>query len=71
MNNSMVETAVGAIVIAIAAGFFMFMYTVGGVGGPASGYQVSASFGSVKGVSRGHGCAHGRHQDRLCHRAVT
>jgi phospholipid/cholesterol/gamma-HCH transport system substrate-binding protein len=53
MNNSMVETAVGAIVIAIAAGFFMFMYTVGGVGGPASGYQVSASFGSVKGVSVG------------------
>lgn len=53
MNNSMVEAAIGAVVIAIAAGFFLFMYSVGGLGGPASGYQVMASFGSVKGVSVG------------------
>ncbi len=53
MNNSMVETAIGAIVVAIATGFFMFMYTVGGLGGHSSGYQVSASFGTVKGVSVG------------------
>jgi phospholipid/cholesterol/gamma-HCH transport system substrate-binding protein len=53
MNNSMVEAAVGAFVIAIAAGFFIFMYSVGGLGGPASGYQVNASFGSVKGISVG------------------
>ena len=53
MNNSMVETAVGAVVIAIAAGFFIFMYSVGGLGGPASGYTVTASFGSVKGISVG------------------
>ena len=53
MNNSMVETAIGAIVVAIASGFFMFMYTVGGLGGHSSGYQVSASFGTVKGVSVG------------------
>lgn len=53
MNNSMIETAVGAVVIAIATGFFIFMYSVGGLGGPASGYKVMASFGSVDGVTVG------------------
>ena len=53
MKNSMVETAIGAIVVAIATGFFIFMYSVGGLGGHSSGYQVSASFGTVKGVTVG------------------
>ncbi|MEM9472594.1 MAG: outer membrane lipid asymmetry maintenance protein MlaD [Pseudomonadota bacterium] len=49
----MTETAVGAFVVAIAVGFFGFMYFVGGLGGPASGYSVKASFGSVDGISVG------------------
>ena len=53
MKNSMAETAVGAFVVAIAAGFFAFMYFVGGLGGPAQGYMVKASFGSVDGISVG------------------
>lgn len=53
MKNSMVETAVGAIVIAIAAGFFIFMYSVGGLGGHSAGYQITAQFGSVNGVGVG------------------
>ena len=35
MKNSMAETAVGAFVVAVAVGFFAFMYFVGGLGGPA------------------------------------
>jgi phospholipid/cholesterol/gamma-HCH transport system substrate-binding protein len=53
MKNSMAETAVGAFVVAIAAGFFVFMYSIGGLGGPAKGYTVKASFGSVNGISVG------------------
>lgn len=53
MKNSMTETAVGAFVVAIAVGFFGFMYFVGGLGGPANGYNVKASFGSVDGISVG------------------
>jgi phospholipid/cholesterol/gamma-HCH transport system substrate-binding protein len=53
MSNSMVETAVGAFVVAVAAGFGVFMYSIGGLGGPASGYAVKASFGSVDGISVG------------------
>lgn len=53
MNNSMVETAVGALVVAVALGFGAFMYSIGGLGGPASGYAVKASFGSVDGITVG------------------
>ncbi len=53
MNNSLFETAVGAVVVAIAIGFGAFMYVVGGLGGPAQGYTLKASFGSVDGISVG------------------
>jgi phospholipid/cholesterol/gamma-HCH transport system substrate-binding protein len=53
MNNSMVETTVGAAVIALATGFFIFLYSVGGLGGHSGGYIINASFGSVDGISVG------------------
>ncbi|MGB7205528.1 MAG: outer membrane lipid asymmetry maintenance protein MlaD [Anderseniella sp.] len=53
MKNSMVETAVGAFVVAVALGFGGFMYSIGGLGGTTSGYAVQASFGSVDGINVG------------------
>lgn len=53
MNNNMVETAVGALVILIAAGFFAFVYNTTDVGQGAGGYKVIAEFENVEGISIG------------------
>ncbi len=53
MNNNMVETAVGALVILIAAGFFAFVYNTTDVGQGAGGYKVIAEFENVEGISVG------------------
>ncbi len=52
MKNSFVETVVGAVVVAIAAGFFMFMYNASSVGG-ASGIKIIAEFENIEGISIG------------------
>lgn len=52
MQNSIVETLIGAVVIAIAALFFLFAYTSTG-SGPVSGYDVIAKFNRADGVNIG------------------
>jgi phospholipid/cholesterol/gamma-HCH transport system substrate-binding protein len=51
-NNNTVETLIGAIVIAVAAGFLFFAYTSTGSGSVA-GYDVTARFSSADGIANG------------------
>lgn len=52
MQNNTVETLIGAVVIVVAATFLVFAYTSTGAGG-VSGYDLSARFASVDGVTNG------------------
>jgi phospholipid/cholesterol/gamma-HCH transport system substrate-binding protein len=52
MQNSIVETLIGAAVIAVAALFLVFAYSSTG-SGPVSGYDVVAKFNRVDGVNVG------------------
>src|SRR6266404_5246323 len=52
MQNSLVETLIGAAVIAVAALFLSYAYTSTGVGS-VSGYQVTAKFNRADGVNVG------------------
>jgi phospholipid/cholesterol/gamma-HCH transport system substrate-binding protein len=52
MQNSLVETLIGAAVIAIAVLFFFFAYSSTGAA-PVSGYDVLAKFNRVDGVNIG------------------
>jgi len=52
MQNSIVETLIGAAVIAVAALFVVFAYTSTG-SGPVSGYDVVAKFNRADGVNVG------------------
>lgn len=53
MKDNLVETAVGALVIAIAAGFFMFVYNSTDVGQGSGGYKIKAEFENIEGISVG------------------
>jgi phospholipid/cholesterol/gamma-HCH transport system substrate-binding protein len=53
MTNTTVETAIGALVILIAAGFFAFAYSTSGAGTASGGYKVTAEFDNVAGVNTG------------------
>lgn len=53
MKNTTVETAIGALVILIAAGFFVFAYTTSGKGSTTGGYRLTAEFDNVAGVNTG------------------
>jgi phospholipid/cholesterol/gamma-HCH transport system substrate-binding protein len=54
MKTSAVETMVGAIIIALALGFFTYAYKTAGLGGSNSaGYHVSAEFDNASGVAIG------------------
>jgi len=53
MKQNLMETAVGALVIAIALGFFIFMYSTTGVGKGSGGYQLTAKFKNVEGINIG------------------
>ncbi len=53
MKNSTVETLIGAAVVAIAAGFFLFAYQTSGKGHAAGAYRLSAEFDNAEGVSVG------------------
>ena len=52
MDNSFVETLVGGIVIAIAAAFLAYGYSVSDVGS-VSGIEVTAEFDRVDGLATG------------------
>jgi phospholipid/cholesterol/gamma-HCH transport system substrate-binding protein len=52
MQNSLVETLIGAAVVTVAVAFLFFAYTTTGVGG-TGGYEVRASFAKVDGVNVG------------------
>jgi phospholipid/cholesterol/gamma-HCH transport system substrate-binding protein len=52
MQNSLVETLIGAIVILVAGLFFYFAYSSTGAG-PISGYDVTAHFNRADGVNIG------------------
>ena len=52
MSRSLVETLLGAVVLAVAIGFIVFAYTRSGVA-TVSGYEVSAAFNRVDGISNG------------------
>ncbi len=53
MKNSFVETAVGAIVILIAAAFFTYAYKTSGSTTGLKGYNVIAKFDNIDGISAG------------------
>ena len=53
MKNNLVETAVGAVVIVIAAVFFIFAYTTSGIGKGTGGYRLTAEFDNANGVGIG------------------
>ena len=53
MKNTTVETAIGALVILIAAAFFAFTYTTSGKSSNTSGYRLTAEFDNVAGVNTG------------------
>ena len=54
MKSSVVETLVGAIIIAVAALFFLYAYKTAGLGGGVGvGYHVSAEFDNIDGVAVG------------------
>jgi len=52
-NNTTVETAIGAAVILIAAGFFFYAYQTSGKAEGAGGYSLSAEFDNAAGVNTG------------------
>jgi phospholipid/cholesterol/gamma-HCH transport system substrate-binding protein len=53
MQNSIVETLIGAVVIAVAVIFLVFAYTSSGVGPVSGGYNVVARFNRADGVNVG------------------
>ncbi len=54
MKSSAIETVVGAIIIALALGFFSYAYTTAGLGsGSNGGYHVSAEFDNANGIALG------------------
>jgi phospholipid/cholesterol/gamma-HCH transport system substrate-binding protein len=53
MKTNLVETAVGAVVILIAAAFFTFAYTTSGIGKGSGGYELTAEFDNADGIGIG------------------
>lgn len=53
MKSDVLETIVGAGVVAVALLFLGFAYVGAGIGGASGGYRVSAQFGSIDGISIG------------------
>ena len=53
MKTNLVETAVGAVVILIAAAFFTFAYTTSGIGKGGGGYELVAEFDNADGIGVG------------------
>ena len=53
MKGNVVETVIGAIVIVVAVGFFTFVYKTADVRAGSGGYQITANFESIDGITTG------------------
>lgn len=53
MQQNAIETIVGAVVIVVAAAFFIFAYQSTGFGTGSGGYKVSANFERIDGITVG------------------
>ena len=53
MSNNILETLIGALVIAVAAAFFVFAFSNADLGGGGTSYAVTAKFNNVTGISAG------------------
>ena len=53
MKDSLVETAVGAVVIVIAIAFFFYVYQTSGGAGASAGYRITAEFDNVGAIDVG------------------
>ena len=53
MNNSTVETIIGAAVVAVAGLFFAYAYNASGAAEGRGGYRVIAEFDNIEGVNTG------------------
>lgn len=53
MQGNVVETLIGAVVLAVAAVFLVFAYSTAGVHGGVQGYELIAKFARVDGLSVG------------------
>ena len=53
MKNTQVETLIGALVVAVAALFFLFAYQTSGKGAVRGGYHLVAEFDNAEGVNVG------------------
>lgn len=53
MKRSVVETALGALVIGVAVLFLMFSYKIANVGAGSDGYEVIAHFSGIGGLQAG------------------
>lgn len=53
MKDTAVETIIGAIVIAIAAAFFLFAYQLSGKASATGGYRLVAEFDNAEGINVG------------------
>ncbi len=53
MKNTMVETLIGAAVILIASGFFLFAYQISGKANASGGYRLLAEFDNAEGINVG------------------
>ena len=51
MKNATVETLIGAIVIVVAAAFFLFAYQTSGKGRATNGYHLVAEFDNAEGIN--------------------
>ena len=53
MKNTTIETLIGAVVVAVAALFFLFAYQTSGKGAVSGGYRLVAEFDNAEGVNVG------------------
>jgi phospholipid/cholesterol/gamma-HCH transport system substrate-binding protein len=53
MNNTTVETIIGAAVIAVAVGFFGYAYKASGASGTKGGMTLEAEFDNIEGINVG------------------
>jgi phospholipid/cholesterol/gamma-HCH transport system substrate-binding protein len=53
MGNNLVETLIGAVVVAVAGVFLVFAYSTAGMRSAGGGYEISAKFDKVDGLNVG------------------
>lgn len=53
MQGNLVETLIGAVVLAVAGFFLAFAYSTAGVGGGVTGYELKAHFNRADGLNIG------------------